>query len=458
MFRAIAVVSVIWALAGVAAAQDAVKVWVSSYDMKDTLTQKEDIALEKGRGKAAIVIDAKDVRQSILGFGSSFEHATCSNLFKLTEAQREEVIERIVSPDKGIGMNLMRVCIGTSDFVAEPWYSLDDMPEGESDPNLEHFSIEKDKAHVLPVLKSALAKNPDLLFFASPWSAPGWMKDSGQMCGGKLKPACYDVYAQYLLKFVQAYEAEGIPIYAMTLQNEPGVNQKTYPSCFWNGEMQRDFIKSSFGPALKASGLTPLIWCFDHNFNNLPFPRAVLSDPQAAQYVDGTGFHHYGGKPLAMTTLATEFPDKHVYFTEGSTFRLAGAYTIMQIFGNGARSYNAWVTMIDDQGKPNNGPHDCSPTCILLNTKTLQPEFRFDYYMYGHFSKFIERGARCISGPPESPQFAHIAFLNPNGEIVVIVINGTGEEKSFKVRCRDKAFEASLAARSMATYVAPKID
>jgi len=445
---------VAWAVCGMALADDAVKVWVSSTDMKDTLSQKESLVFGKDRRPKipGIEVDPAQRFQTILGIGSSLEHATCFNLSKLDSGKRDEAIDRLVNPQSGIGMNLMRVCIGTSDFVGEPWYSYDDMPAGETDPQLDHFSIEKDRAYVLPVLKTALAKNPNLVFFASPWSPPGWMKDSGQMCGGKLLPEHADAYARYLVRFVQAYEAEGIPIYAMTLQNEPGVNEKTYPSCAWNGSEQRDFIKQHLGPAFKKNGLKTKIWCFDHNFNNVAFPRAILSDPEASSYVDGTAFHLYEGKPEAMGAFAAEFPDKPVYFTEGSTYKVSGAIKIMNYFTNMARSYNAWVTVIDDKGKPNNGPHGCSPTCIVLNSGTLELKYNFDYSMYGHFAKFIQRDAVRLGSTPGTPRFGNVAFRNPDGTIVLIVANAESEAKEFKIRWNKQSALTSLGPQSMATY------
>jgi len=431
-----------------------VSVWASSLDMRNPLAPKPAIGIKKERGGKAdtIAIDLTQVRQSVLGIGSSLEHSTCHNLSQLDPAARAEAIERLFNPQKGIGMNLMRLCIGTSDFTGDPWYTYDDMPEGQTDPNVEHFSIEKDRGYVLPIIKAAQAANPDLVFFASPWSPPAWMKDSGRLCGGKLLPQHYDAYARYLAKFVQAYEAEGVPIHAITVQNEPGMNVTSYPSCGWDGEMQRDFIKNSLGPIFKTMGVKALVWCFDHNFNNAAFPQTVLGDADAAQYVDGTAFHLYEGKPEAMGALAREFPDKRVYFTEGSTYNLGGAIQIMDYFANGARTYNAWVTVIDKRGKPNNGPHHCSPTCIVFDRDTKTLAYRFDYYMYGHFAKFVKRGAHVIESVRGDARFNHIAFVNPDGTVVFIVANNTKEARTFNVRCQGRAFHAELPPQSMATY------
>ena len=433
-------------------AAEGVAAWVSALDGSESFAQAQISFSEGTSAETTVVIDSAQVHQSILGIGSSLEHATCYNLSQLDPAVRADAITKLVHPDKGIGMSLMRICIGTSDFVGEPWYSYDDMPEGETDPEMEHFSIEKDRAYVLPIIKAAHAENPDLLFFASPWSPPAWMKNRHNMCGGRLLPEYYDAFARYLIRFIETYEAEGVPIHAITMQNEPGVGVKTYPSCFWNGEMQRDFIKNNMGPALRESGLDTQLWCFDHNFNNTAFPRTVLEDPEAAQYVDGTAFHHYEGQVGAMGEFAAEFPKKPVYFTEGSVYGIGGACRIISFLVNGARSYNAWVTVIDDQAKPNNGPHNCSPTCIVMDHETRALEYRFDYYMYGHFAKFIQRGALRLTSTPGDRRFANIALKNPDGATVLIVANNEGEEKTFSVQTGAKAFKTTLPAKAVAAY------
>lgn len=298
-------------------------------------------ASENGKIDGTIQVHLEQTHQVMLGLGSSLEHSTCFNLSRLDEQQRQEVIERLVDRQTGIGMNLMRICMGTPDFTGEPWYSYDDLPAGQSDPTLKNFSIEKDLRYVIPVLKAARAENPQLLLFASPWSPPGWMKSGGTMIGGRLLPEHYVAYANYFVKFVQAYEREGVPIYAVTVQNEPGVDRAKdvpkwhYPSCRWSGEEERNFIRDHLGPAFKAHGLKTLIWCYDHNFNVLPtpdgddpgiaYPRQILTDPVAAKYVSGVAFHGYAGKPEGMREFLKEFPDRPVHFAEGSVFGLPGA-------------------------------------------------------------------------------------------------------------------------------------
>jgi len=454
----------------------AVESWVSTVDLRCVLAPQPPLTFREKKAARAVAIRVDNTKtyQTILGMGSSLEHTTCANLWRLDPDTRAEVVERLVSPDNGIGMNIMRICIGTPDFTGEPWYSYDDMPAGRKDEQLEHFSIEKDRAYILPILKVAREKNPNLLFFASPWSPPGWMKTCDDMIGGHLYPRYCGVYAKYFAKFIQAYQAEGIPIYAVTVQNEPGVNKREdvlswwYPSCQWSlivdedtwgpvpleimGHAERDFIRDHLGPALRNEGLTTKVWCFDHNFNNLWYPRSILSDKEAAQYVDGTAFHPYGGKPSDMGAFHEEFPEKKVFLSEGSAFGIKGAVRIIEYLRNWASSYNAWVTMIDSEGKPNNGPFKASKTCITLDAATLAVSYNFDYYMYGQFMKFIQRGAVRVDSGELSPQLAHVAFKNPDGTMVLVVANPAESSQHVAVAWNGLSIETESPAQSVATY------
>lgn len=445
---------VVFAFHNLVYSQPTVKWWISSEDMSRKLSAQPDIVFARlnSTGKTSIRIDEKTKYQTIVGLGSSLEHSTCYNISLLPREKQEQVVESIVSPTEGIGMNLMRICIGTPDFTASPWYSYDDMPSGRTDPELKHFSIEKDRQYVLPILKLALKKNPDLKFFASPWSPPAWMKTNKNICGGRFNSKFSRPFAEYLARTVEAYRAEGIDLIAITPQNEPEFFPNSYPTCGWTAGQQRDFIRDHLGPVFKEHNLSTKIWCYDHNFNHPNFPETILNDPKAARYIDGTGFHHYEGKPSAMSWLHNKFPDKHVYFTEGSTFGIGGAAEIISFLRNWARSYNAWVTIIDHKAQPNPGPHDCSPTCIVLNSETLEIEFRFDYYMYGQFTKFIKAGAVRINSGSSSKSLTNVAFKNPDNSLVLVVVN-TGQKKpAVTIAWKQRCLKAELDAKSMATF------
>jgi len=433
------------------AERETVQVWMSSEDGKYLLTEQTVQTKKPKKTKDFLIeINPEERYQTVLGMGGSLEHATCSNLMKLAPDKRKEVITKLVDPEKGIGMNLMRLCIGTSDFVEEPYYSYNDCPDGETDPELIRFSIDKDRAYVIPIIKMVQEKNPDMLFFASPWSPPGWMKDTKTMNGGILLKEYYPAYANYLKKFIESYTAEGIPIYAITVQNEPQMNDKDYPTCLWTAEQQRDFIRDFLGPCFEKTGITTKIWCWDHNWNYLDFPRAIFTDVNASKYVEGTGFHLYEGRVDAQSVLHDEFPDKHIYFTEGSTFLSRGAVKIIEIFRNWSRSYNLWVICLDWQRKPNRGPHHASPTMIVLKEDNTI-EYRYDYYMYGQFMKFVKRGAYRISSTSGDRYFNNVAFLNPDGSIVLVIANAETQEKKVAVRCKDKYFRLEIPSKTVIT-------
>lgn len=452
-----------------------VESWISSEDLTQRLAPQANLAFSgENDARGVVRVDETKVYQTLLGMGSSLEHTTCANLWRLDQATRAEVVERLVSPENGIGMSSMRICIGTPDFTGEPWYSYNDLPPGATDEGLVRFSIDKDRAYVLPILKLALEKNPDLILFASPWSPPGWMKTCGDMIGGHLYPRYYPVYARYFVKFLEAYAAEGIPIRAVTVQNEPGVNKRDdvlswwYPSCQWSlvededtwwpvshdtmGQPERDFIRDHLGPAFEANGIKTQIWCYDHNLNNLNYPRTILSDPRAARYVEGVAFHPYAGSPADMGAFHDEFPEKRVFLSEGSMFGVEGAIQIMEFLRNWASAYHAWVTVIDTEGNPNNGPFKTTDTCVTLDPKSLTVSYHFDYYMYGQFMKFIRPGAvRIESTAPEGP-LSHVAFRNREGSFVLVVANPEPQATPLAVAWRDRRFSTEIPAKSVATY------
>ncbi len=438
-----------------AAAGPAVQWWVSSEDLRNRLAPQPDVQFRPGSagGRGVIRVDDGPSFQSVVGLGSSFEHSTCYNLSLLPPDQRERAVESLVHPERGLGMNLMRICIGTSDFAPGPFYTYNDLPAGQEDPKLERFSIERDRDYVLPILKTAQRFNPQIRFIASPWTPPPWMKTNGRYGGGALRPECYPYFAEYLARFVEAYRREGIEIYALTVQNEPEFGPEPYPSCLWTAQQQRDFIRDHLGPLFRARQIGTLIWAYDHNFNHPGFPATILRDPQAAAFVEGSAFHLYEGKPEAMARLQREFPAKSLYFTEGSVYGAQGAAEIIAYFRNGSRSYNAWVTVIDHEGKPNvSGFHDCDPTIVVLNRDTLELEYRADYYIYGQFMKFIPPGAVRIPTSASGGALPQVAFRAPGGSLVVVVANPGGKPRDVTIAWRTRVFTATLAAKSVATF------
>lgn len=439
-----------------AAAAPVVRAVISTADGSRRLAEAEPLpfATAAAGDLPRVEIDPSRRGQSLLGFGGSFDHATCENLARLTPERRREVIEMLFHPERGIGMNLMRVCIGTSDFTGVPYYTYADMPEGQTDPELKRFSIEQDREQVIPAIKAALAVNPDLLLYASPWSPPAWMKTSGALGTGSVKREWYPAFARYLLAFVRAYEAEGLPIHALTVQNEPRMSHRRYPTTLWTAEDQRDFIRDHLGPMFEREGIETRIWCWDHNWNLPRFPATILSDPAAARFVDGTAFHHYEGRVAAQAQLHREFPDKHIYFTEGSMFGVVGAASIVEILRNWSRSYNFWVVMLDEHRRPNRGPHDASATCLeRLDDGTVRTNF--DYFMYGQFMRHIPRGAVRVESSTPAGGPVNVAFEDAAGRIVLVAVNTGSRPLTFVAGSGPRTVTATLPAESVGTFLWP---
>ena len=234
-----------------------------------------------------------------------------------------------------------------------------------------------------------------------------------------------------------------------------------YSSCHWTGEQERDFIRDHLGPAFSRHGLTTRIWCYDHNYNvktrgddpGLAYPRTILSNARAAQFVSGVAFHGYAGNPSGMSVFHREFPKVPLHFTEGSVFGVKGGVELIEKLRNYASAYNAWVTIIDDGGKPNNGPFEASRTIITLNPGTLKPTYHFDYFMYGRFMKFIQRGAVRVESSGGTGSLANVAFRNPDGNIVLVLVNAARRGNSINLDCAGKTVSARLSGTSVATFL-----
>jgi glucosylceramidase len=436
--------------------QDTVQAWFSSEDGKRyRLSQQPDLSLIAlaEADVTTICVDPAVRYQSMLGFGCSFEEATVYNLRRMPEGDR--VLRSLVDPVEGAGWNLMRICLGSSDFTARPYYSYDDVPPGVTDLALERFSIQKDVEYgIVDTVKKAMACNPDLKIFASPWSPPRWMKSSGSMCGGRLLPEYYETAARYYRMAVQAYKAEGIPIHAVTLQNEPLMVHRKYPTCRFTWQEQRDFLHH-VRQEFDAHRLQTEIWIFDHNFNQaMDYPARILEDPRAYAAADGVAFHAYEGRVEQMGQLHEAYPEKDLYFTEYSTWRSSGIEKILSYLRNGSRSYNAWVTCLDDRRQPNAGPHPASPTFVTVSSSDPSVYWYIpEYYMLGQISRYVQRGAhRILSDEGSVHAVTDAAFLNPDGTLVLVVVNQTERQHTFRVTAQGKQFTATVPEKTVATY------
>jgi glucosylceramidase len=442
---------------------DAVEVYESTTDLKESLQQKDSVTFGTTRAPAlTITVQPAKTYQEMEGFGASLTDSSAWLLFnKLDAVQRKELLNKLVDPARGIGLNFLRQPMGASDFALDD-YSYDDVPAGESDPELQHFSIAHDQAYIVPVLKEALAVNPRLKIIASPWSAPGWMKTSDNLVGGRLKPEAYPAFAKYFVKFVQAYEAAGIPVYAITMQNEPMYIPNDYPGMGMNGQEQAAFLRDHLGPAFRAAHLKTKVMVFDHNWNLIEFPITLLSDAKAASFADGIATHCYGGTPAAQEELHSRFPDKPIWLTECSggdwqTGRILDeqASLIINSTRHWAKSVILWNLALDQDHGPFKGGCKTCRGVVTVNDAASPSTVAttVDYVALGHASKFLASGAVRI----ESNTFGHgsledVAFRNPDGSIVLMVLSGSNEPVSFNVECQGRYFSYQLQGGSVVTF------
>jgi glucosylceramidase len=339
-------------------------------------------------------------------------------------------------------------------------FSYDDLPQGETDTAMAHFSIDPDKADVIPVMKQILAINPHIQVLASPWSAPLWMKTSGVARGGVLKPEYFAAYATYFVKYVEAMKAEGITIDTLTVQNEP-LNEKNTPSMLMLESELDIFIKDNLGPAFKKAGIKTKIVLYDHNLDHPLYPLSILRDSAANKYIDGTGFHLYGGTVDAMTQVHDAFPQKNLYFTEQSvTSRNDDAINLSKPVANiiigATRNWSRNGLLWNLAADPNNGPHTndggctgCRGAITIDGDKVTR---LLAYYTVAHASKFVRPGStRIESNTLES--LPNVAFKTPDGKKVLIVANTSTAAQNFDVRSGTQVFTTSLNPGSVGTYI-----
>ncbi len=466
-----------------------IEAWITKAD-RSMLFEKQAQTIpfsNRTSGKALpIIIDDRQPMQVMDGFGYALTGGSAEHLMKMSKEARAKILHELFAWDgNNIGVSYIRLTIGSSDLNSFV-FSYDDMPEGESDFGLQHFSLAQDLKDVVPVMKEILAINPDIKIMSSPWSAPAWMKEQFNVRGGQLRHECYEVYANYFVKYVQAMQKEGITIDAVTVQNEP-MNSRNTPSMPWFAWQQAEFIRDYLGPAFRENNLKTKIILFDHNCDRPDYPLAILSDPEAAQYVDGSGFHHYMGDLSAMTYVYNARPDKNIYFTEqmtteqpGSpTINIAGAVNrlIVGITRNWSKNVILWNLAAD----PNNDPHTDNGGCSMCQGAITidgdQVTRNIAYYVIAHASKFVRPGSvRIASTAPydqglilgedeQRPQvyravtvehanvLPNVAYKTPDGKIVLIVVNDTWSQRSFKVQHNGLFAEIRLDPGSVGTYV-----
>jgi glucosylceramidase len=402
----------------------------------------------------AIRLDPSRTFQDILGFGASFTDAACYMLNQLAPAAREQLLHELFHPSE-LSFGVARLCLGSSDYATKA-YSYDD---GEPDPDLKRFSIEHDREYILPILRQSRKVQPDLFLLGSPWSPPGWMKANGSMLGGSMRKKYYAPYAQYFVKFLQAYAAEGVAVDAVTTQNEVDTDQDArMPACLWGQEYEMEFISRHLGPQLVKNNLTTKIWILDHNYNLWGRAICTLDDPGVGKYVDGVAWHGYAGRHDMMTRVHEAHPGKHMYWTEGGPDYTEPSYltnwtrwsnTFTGILRNWARCIIGWNLALDEKGRPNIGPFSCGGI-VAINSASREVTRSGMYWAFAHYSRAIRRGARRFDSEGNLEGVSHAAFINPDGSKCVVLTNAS-TVRTVRLQLGGMSAEVALPKDSITT-------
>lgn len=465
------------------AANESVEVWLTTADPNAEpavglspsarLTKKANINFANSTGNADYTINVNEGKtyQKMDGFGVSLtDSATWLLNYKLSSGKRAEVMERLFG-NTGIGMSMLRQTMGASDF-AWSTYTYDDTA---GDTSLSQFSIARDQPYIIPMTKAALAKNPNLKIIASPWSAPAWMKytTNDKNGTGKLQAQYYPTYANYFVKFIQSYQAQGIPIYAVTPQNEPLFEPGRYPGMNMNEQDQIGMIGDYLSPALKNAGLNTKIIAYDHNYDNWSYPNTVitgLKNNGKSSAVAGSAFHHYGGDYTAMTSMHNAHPDKDIWFTEGGfgdwndpiNGTTQGFDNMINEFigitRNWSKSIILWNAALDQKDGPSViGDKNTNKGMVTIqnsDNSNSNPEdqvtYGKQYYLLGHFSKFVVTGATRID-TNSSNDIQNVAFKNPDGTKVVVLYNSQTATKTVKVQWNGQSTNYTVPGKSVVT-------
>lgn len=437
-----------------------VQVWTTSADAVNLLYAKTiKFAGQKDERFPVIQIDTAQKFQTVDGFGFTLTGGSATLINKMGASARAALLAELFGDgDKSIGISYLRVSIGASDLDGSV-FSYDDLPAGQTDPNLLNFNLSRDTNDLIPVLKEILAINPKVKIMGSPWSAPVWMKTNGSSVGGNLKPEYYSTYAAYFVKYIQAMQLRGIPIDAVTPQNEPqhGGNN---PSMVMSAVQQADFIKNHLGPAFKAAGIDTKIIVWDHNCDNPGYPIAVLNDPAAKPFIEGSAFHLYGGDIGALSTVHENHPDKGLYFTEqwtsaNGSFSGDLKWHLKHVIIGSMRNWSRIALEWNLANDPAFGPHTPGGCTLCKGALTIDGASftrNVSYYIVAHAAKFVPPGSVRLASNITG-QLTNVAFRRPDGKTALIVLNEGSDLTSFNISCGGKWIVASLVGGTVGTFV-----
>ncbi len=429
---------------------------------------------------ASVEVDGARTFQAVLGFGAALTDASCFLLSGMPAESRDAFLSEMYS-SSGLNLNVGRCSIAASDY-SRSVYSYDDVVD---DMTLDHFSLKHDEAYILPVLRQIRTINPDLFLVASPWSPPGWMKTygtsfggratenyldpyahslwdlaNGSMLGGWMSEEYIEVYSRYIGKFLQGYAQAGVPVDAVTPQNEIVTTQKgRMPACRWSPSVEAAFVRDHLGPLLRAQHQRTQIWLFDHNYDLYRHVEPQLTDKQLLKYVDGVAWHGYTGTPDQMSTLHAKDPDVPFYWTEGGPFIDDPAYakdwakwggTFTDVLENWCRCAITWNLMLDPQGKPNLGPFTCGGLVTLNSDGSIVKSGQ--YHALRHFSQHLRKGGVRVASASDASGLRHVAVRNPDGTLALVLTN-PGAARDLQVHAAGQQLSLSMPADSIATLV-----
>lgn len=433
--------------------------WITKGDRSALLQKQADIHFGTANNTYQnIDVDSTQTFQTIVGFGYSLTGGSAYLINRLSAATKNSLLQELFGTgENSIAVSYLRISIGASDLNASV-FSYDDMPTGQTDVNLDKFSLSQDTLDLIPVLKQILTINPNIKLLGSPWSPPLWMKDNGSSVGGSLQTQYYDAYARYFVKYIQHMQANGITINAITPQNEPlyGGNN---PSMVMTAQQQADFIKNNLGPAFQAAGITTKIILYDHNCDRPDYPITILNDAGAKPFVDGSAFHLYGGDISALSTVHNAFPDKNLYFTEQWTgakesFADNLKWHVKNVIIGTVRNWGVVALEWNLANDGNYNPHtpggctECKGAITLDGGVNRNPS----YYIVAHASKFVPPGSVRIASNIVGNLY-NAGFKTPGGKKVLIVVNDGTTETSFNIRFNGQWATTSLAGGAVSTYV-----
>lgn len=460
--------------------------WMSKVNAANTgmeygLSPQPVIALAKKSAdsvKYVIRIEDDKQYQEMDGFGASYTEASAYLMIeKLTDEQRKDLVRKLFDKDQGIGISMLRQPVGASDHVLGQ-YDYASVPR---DYSLEHFDISHDTLYKIPIIRQSLAVHPGRVRLScATWSPPAWMKTNNDFIGkaggieGHLRPDCYDAYALYLVKFIKAYAAHGIEVYATSIQNEPDHPSDYWPAMKMTSAEQAKFIRDHLAPLLRKEGMDTRIFCWDHNFDTDGYPMGkfaadILGDTSVSKYVAGSAWHWYsGGFPEAILKTQQQFPDKEIHFTEGSGGEwdpvrhwrdgfLTEMYYVVNLPRAHVKSIVWWNIALDENHGPDYyyqtiGSNSACRGLVTVDKSTGEVTYNVDYYTMGHISKFVDPGAKRIQTNQWDKELENVAFLNPDESLVLIAFNPTAEPKVFKATWNELTFTDTIAAEAAKTY------